>query len=129
MMENINLANVVRYILVFLLGLNFFGLVFTSFINPETHFFGIKLGGINASIYLLANGLVGVAIAYTLLKKKNLGEYSSVLYFGYNFTEVLVTTISVIPNLFFPFYFTISPLYTTGLILSIVFLIIREKQV
>ena len=127
-MKNINLANIVRYILIFLLGLNFFGLVFTSFITPETHFFGIKLGGINTSIYLLANGLVGVVIAYTLLKKKNLGEYS-VLYFGYNFTEVLVTTISVIPNLFFPFYFTISPLYTTGLILSIVFLIIRKKQV
>ena len=128
-MRNISLADIVRYILIFLLGLNFSGLVFTSFINPEAYFFGIKLGGINASIYLLANGLVGVAIAYTLLKKKNLGGYSSVLYFGCNFTEVLVTNISVIPNLFFPFYFIISPLYTTGLILSIVFLIIREKQI
>jgi len=120
-MKNISLADIVRYILIFLLGLNFSGLVFTSFINPEAYFFGIKLGGINASIYLLANGLVGVAIAYTLLKKKNLGGYSSVLYFGCNFTEVLVTNISVIPNLFFPSYFIISPLYTTGLILSIVF--------
>jgi len=128
-MKNISLADIVRYILIFLLGLNFSGLVFTSFINPEAYFFGIKLGGINASIYLLANGLVGVAIAYTLLKKKNLGGYSSVLYFGCNFTEVLVTNISVIPNPFFPFYFIISPLYTTGLILSIVFLIIREKQI
>ena len=121
MIKNRSLANIVKYALISLLLLNFLGSAFISFINPESYFFGIKLGGINASSYLLANGVVGVVIAYALLKMKNIGKYLSVLYFGYNFTEALIT------NLSFEFGLLISPLFTIGLTFSMVLLIIREK--
>ena len=54
-----NLTGVVRYTLVFLLVLNLLGSGFFSFINPESYFFGAKLGGVNASVYLLTNGVIG----------------------------------------------------------------------
>jgi len=64
------------------------------------------------------NGIVGVVVALVLLKQKNKGKYLSLLYFGYNFTESLITNLSLFPN------FSISPLFTTGLMLSIALLII-----
>jgi len=115
----INLTSIVRYALIFLLVYNFLGLGFISVINPESYFFGVKLGGINASLYLLTNGFVGVVIAYALLMRKNIGNFLSVLYFGYNFSDVLIT------NLSFGWGSLISPIFTLGLILSIVLLMMR----
>ena len=114
-----SLANILKLLLISLFLLNFFGSAFISLINPESYFFGVRLGGMNASLYLLANGFVGVIIAYLL--KKDVGIYLSVLYFGYNFTEVLIT------NLAFGFGPIISPFFTIGLVLSIALLMIREK--
>ena len=75
-----NLTSMVSYALVFLLVLNLVGSVFIAFTNPESYFFGVKLGGVNASLYLLTNGVVGVAVAYALLRKKPVGKFLSVLY-------------------------------------------------
>lgn len=117
-----NLTSMVRYALVLLLVLNFLGLGFISVINPESYFFGAKLGGINASLYLLTNGVVGVVIAYALLIRKKIGKFLSAVYFGYNFSEGLIT------NLSFGWGSLISPVFTLGLILSIVLLMKREKR-
>lgn len=114
-----NLIGVVRYALVVLLVLNFLGSGFIAVINPESYFFGAKLGGIEASVYLLTNGVVGVVIAYALLRKENVGKFLSGLYFGYNFSEVLIT------NLSSGFGWLVSPLFTMGLMLSIVHLIMK----
>jgi len=77
------LDNVSRYTLVVLLVLSFLSLIFVSLINPECYFFGEKLGGEIATIYLLMGGVAGIVIAYLLRKKKSGGEILSVLYFGY----------------------------------------------
>lgn len=108
------LESVTRYTLIILFVLIFLGSVFISFINPESYFFGEKLGGTKAITYLLINGSIGILIAWLLLMKKNRGEFLSVLYFGYNFIEALVTNVISFGVAL------ISPLFTTGLIASIV---------
>jgi len=114
------LENFARYTLVFLLVLSFLGLIFVSVVNPESYFFGEKLGGGKATIYLLMGGVAGIVIAYLLSKQKSGGEILSVLYFGYFFIETLIT------NLSFRFGFLISPLFTMGLVISIVLLVVRK---
>jgi len=44
---------IVRYILMIPLMLNFLDSVFVSYINPESYFFGEKLVGFAAIVYLL----------------------------------------------------------------------------
>ena len=116
------LENVARYALMVLLVLSFLGAVFVSFINPESYFFGKKLGGEKATIYLLIQGIAGLVIAYLLFKKKSEGEILSVLYFGYFFIETLITNLSL------GFGFLTSPLPTTGLVISIVLLMVRKMK-
>jgi hypothetical protein len=116
------LEKVVRYTLVVLLVLSFVSLVFISLINPESYFFGEKLSGKIATTYLLIGGIAGIIIAYLLFKKKSEGKILSVLYFGYFFIEILVTNLSL------GFGFLISPLFTMGLVISIVLLVIRKMK-
>ncbi len=104
---------VLRYMLIFLLIYTFIGLVFIAIINPESYFFGKKLGGVAAAAYLLTSGIFGILIAFILFKKKNAGAVLAILYFSYNFTEVLITNV-----VFFRAYI-VSPLFTAGLIVSI----------
>ena len=114
------LEHVVRYTLRVLLVLNFLCLVFISFTNPESYLFGQKLAGMDAIIYLLTGGIAGLLIAHLLFKKKSEGEILSLLYFGYFFVENLITNLSL------EFGFFISPLFTAGLIVSIVLLVVRR---
>jgi len=114
------LENVARHTLGIVLLVNFFCLVFISFINPEAYFFGEKLSGINATIYLLTRGILGLIIAYLLFKKKSEAEILSLAYFGYFFIDILIT------NLYSGFGFLISPLMTIGLVVSIVLLLVRK---
>ena len=102
------IENVARYSLIIIFVLIFSGSIFTSIMNPETYFFGGKLGGTTAIIYLLIEGIAGTMIAYLLIKKRGEGEILSVLYFGYFFIETLVT------NLSFGFGLLVSPLFTVG---------------
>ena len=114
------LENVVRHALKVVLLVNFFCLVFISFIDPEAYFFGEKLVGINAIIYLSTRGIVGLIIAYFLFKKKSEAEVLSLAYFGYFFLDILIT------NLYSGFGLLISPLMTIGLVVSIVLLVVRK---
>jgi len=116
------LEKVVRYTLVVLLVLSFVGLVLISLINPESYFFGEKLSGEIATTYLLTGGITGIIIAFLLFKKKSGGEFLSVLYFVFFFIETLVTNLSL------GYDFLISPLFTMGLIFSIVLLVVRKMK-
>ena len=116
------LEKVVRYTLVVLLVLSFVGLVLISLINPESYFFGKKLSGEIATTYLLTGGITGIIIAFLLFKKKSGGEFLSVLYFVFFFIETLVTNLSL------GYDFLISPLFTMGLIFSIVLLVVRKMK-
>ena len=98
--------------------LNFLGSVLVSYINPESYFFGEKLVGVSAIIYLLTGGIAGMIIVYFLFKEKTKGEILSVIYFGYFFVESLITNLSL--------GFSISPLFKLGLVLSIILLVIRK---
>jgi len=112
--------SILRYITAFLLFLSFFASVFVAFINPEDYLFGIKLGGMSVILYLLIRGIAGIYIAYLLLKRKNNGEILSVLYFICFFVETLIT------NVFLGFGFLISPLFTAGLVVSTILLVVRK---
>ena len=116
------LEKIARYTLVVLLVLSFVGLVLISLINPESYFFGEKLSGEIATTYLLTGSFAGIIIAYLLFKKKREGEILSVLYFGYFFIETLVTNLSL------GYGFLISPLFTIGLVISIVLLVARKMK-
>ena len=112
------LERVARYTLVVLFVLSFLNSVFVSLVNPEAFFFGEKLSGEKATVYLLIGGVTGIITAFFLFKKKSGGEIISVLYFGYFFIETLVTNLSL------GYGFLISPLFTIGLVTSIVLLVV-----
>lgn len=114
------LEKIVRYMLMIILMLNFLDSVSVSYINPESYFFGEKLGGAIAIVYLLTSGILGVIIVYFLFKEKSEGEILSFLYFGYFSIESLMTNLSL------GFVFVVSPLSQIGLAMSIVLLVIRE---
>jgi len=61
-------------------------------------------------------------IAYLLLKKKREAEILSVLYFSYFLIESLITNLSL------GFGFSISPLSTIGLVISIVLLMVSKRR-
>jgi len=111
-----------RYGLILLLVLNCVGLVFTSLINLEAFFFGNKLTGETAAVYLSLSIIAALLIAYSLFKKMSVGPVLSLLYFGFLFFETLTT------NLLYNFGFYVSPLFTLGLICSI-FLLLIERMV
>ncbi len=114
------LENFLRSGLSILLNLNFLSSVFVSYINPESYFFGEKLIGANATIYLLAGGIAGIIIVFFLFKKKSMGIILSLLFFGYFFIEGLMTNLSL------GFGFDTSPFPKVGLSLSIILLVIER---
>lgn len=115
------IKDMVKLFLIVILGLNFLiSLLFVT-INSEAYFFGNKLGGINAAFYLLINSSIGIIVAYILLKKEGKGVYFSILFFGYNFIETLFT------NMYSFNIYTISPLFSIGLILSVVLMVIYRS--
>jgi len=123
MMPTNNISeNIARYALVALLVLCFLGSTFVMFTNPESFFFGEKLDGQKAIIYLSMGASVGILSAYLLFKKKSAGEILSVLYFGYFFIENLIT------NLLLGFGLLISPLSMIGLTISTVLLVVGKKK-
>lgn len=114
------LENFAGYTLVILLVLSFLGSVFVSAVNPEVYFFGQKLAGEKAVVYLLIRGTLGIGIAFTFLKKKSEGAILSVLYFGYLFHETSIANISL------GYHLSISPLSAVGLAISLSLLIAKR---
>jgi len=120
MVDSVNLIeDLLRYILVFIIGLSVISSLTFSFINQEVFFFGNKLIGYMTLIYLIIVTMIGVVTAYLLLQRKKAGRIISMLFFGYLFIEVLITNIclgySLMP----------SPLFTTGLLISLILILTK----
>lgn len=93
------------------------GNIIVAIINPEAYFFGNKLGGISATIYLLINSLFSGMIIYLFYKKLEIVLILSLLYFIYNIYESFMTSMI----LFHESRLSIISIF--GLILSILILI------
>lgn len=114
------LEKFVRYTLIVLLMLNLMNSLLISFVKPECHFFGIKLGKVNAQIYLLTGGITGMVILYFLFRGELEGDMLSVFYFEYFFVESLITNSSL------GLGFKIAPLANLGLVVSLVLIVLRK---
>jgi hypothetical protein len=57
------------WLLIIILAIASIGRIFIATINPEVFFFGEKLGGKPAKVYLLANGFIGILPIVLLLRK------------------------------------------------------------
>lgn len=108
--------------LIAVLSLNLMSSFFVAAVNPEAHFFGGKLGGTLATAYLLANGFVGMIVAYTLYKSEGRGQYTSAAFFGYNFIEALFTNMRAFDRL------AVSPLHSLGLVISMLMIIVNHTD-
>jgi len=112
-----NIQKIIIAVLVVMFCLNFVFSLLISLINPETYFFGSKIGGIKAVCWLLTNGVTGLIIAYSLFRSWRYDFLASLLFFGYNFANIMI---SITPALALP------PLFSAGIILSFIGLIIKE---
>ena len=108
-------------IIIFLLGVDVLGHVFIAFINPEAFFFGKKLGGTSAFVYLLTNATVAAITIIAILQNLKIGALLSIMYFGYNFAESVITSTKLLNK---PFLLMLPPLPTVGLILSILLFVL-----
>ena len=108
--------------LIAVLSLNLISSLFVAVVNPEAFFFGNKLGGTLATVYLLANGFSGMIVAYALYRSDARGQYVSVAFFGYNFTEVLFTNLRAFDRL------AVSPLHSLGLLISMLMFIVNRSD-
>ncbi len=116
------LRNTLKVALIAVLSLNLVSSFFIAVVNPEAFFFGDKLGGTLATVYLLANGFAGMIVAYALYRSEGRGQYVSVAFFGYNFTEVLFTNFRAFDRL------EVSPLYSLGLLISMLMFIVNHSN-
>ncbi|WP_048086620.1 hypothetical protein [Ferroglobus placidus] len=104
--------------LIAVLGISFISKIFIAYLNPEIFFFGEKLGGDKARIYLLANALVGIFLVALLLKKDYWkGTVLAILYFGYNACEGYIS------------YQTVTPFTLLSLLLPILTLILLKLDI
>ncbi len=115
MNENARMRSVtmkgIKYTLVIMLILNFILPLITFVVNREAWFFGYKLGGIKASCWLLTNGIIGLILAYSLLKDIRYSFLAAFLFFVVNFINVMIIPLQ---GLAYP------PFYSLGLVLSLI---------
>ncbi len=116
------LRDALKVALIVVLSLNLISSFIIAVVNPEAHFFGNKLGGTLAATYLLVNGFSGMIVAYALYRFEGWGQYASVVFFGYNFTEVLFTNLRAFDRL------KISPLHSLGLLISMLMFIVNHSD-
>lgn len=84
------LENCLRYGLAGMLGVWATVSFFVFVINWETWFFGIKLDGLSAGVFLFARAAVAVLLAYVVIRypgKTFLTSIMAALYFGFLFID------------------------------------------
>lgn len=84
------LENILRYCLAGMLGVWATVSFFVFLINWETWFFGIKLDGLPAGLYLFAKAVVAALLAYATMRyprKIFLTSIMALLYFGFLFID------------------------------------------
>ena len=119
-MKEMGLRDALKAILIVVLSLNLISSFFIAVVNSEAHFFGNKLGGTLATAYLLASSFAGMIVAYALHRFERRGRYASAVFFGYNFTEALFTNMRAFDRL------AVSPLYTLGLLISMLMFVVNR---
>ncbi len=116
-----NVDVLLKYGLIAILLLSFLMHIFVFMINWEAYFFGVKLNGAPAGMYLLLLGIIAGSLAFLLIKYR---RYTlavaalTVLYFGYLFVDSAVTIQTLTNNLYSPFLLAL-------LLISLGFLIIH----
>ena len=109
-----------KYALTLLLILNFIlPLIITLAVNQEAWFFGYKFGGIKASSWLLTNSIIGLVLAYSLLKDIKYSFLAVFLFFLVNFVNVMMIPLQGL---------TFSPFYSLGLILSLIGVVLKVRK-
>lgn len=120
-MENYkNARKMLRYIVMFYLLLGAFGGFILAVLNPESYFLGRSISGAKATAHLMVNSLIALYALRLIMERRNLGWIVALFYFGYNGIEVLMS------NYILGFGLVPSPFFTTGLIFTGVFLVIRK---
>jgi len=87
--------NVYIVLLIMMLAIISIGNSLVAIINPETYFFGNKLGGTPATIYLLINSFICGIIIYTLYSDNRYSLTLSLLYFIFNIFESFITSVTI----------------------------------
>lgn len=110
--------------LIAILLLSFLIFIFVFTINWEAYFFGVKLNGAPAGLYLFLKGISAGLLAFLLIKYRRdtlavaVLAVFAVLYFGYTFVDSAVTIQTLTDNLY-------SPLLLGLFIISLLFLIVH----
>ncbi len=116
-----NFDVLLKYALIAILLLSFLTYIFVFIINWEAYYFGVKLNGTPAGLYLFLKAIGAGSLAFLLIKYR---RYTlavaalAVLYFGYTFVDSAVTIQTLTDNLYSPYLLKLF-------IISLVFLIIH----
>lgn len=118
------MKQILRSVLILTLAMMTIGNTALALINPEAYFFGNKLGGISAVLYLMMNSFVSVTIILFFLRGKKLEIVLilSLLYFIYNIIESIITSLILFREFGFP------PILIFGFLITIISLIFRDKK-
>jgi hypothetical protein len=110
------------YLLAFLLGIVFFGQILASLINAEAFVFGTKLSGAQAVVYLFGNSIIGIVLAYVILRRARLGTVLSLVYFLYNVLAVAITNLQLFGK------FILPPIFVIGFAVSAIVLLLQSVE-
>ena len=101
--------------LILLISVLIIGNIAIAIINPEAYFFGNKLGGTSAIIYLLTNSFVGFTIINFLITSSNSNlkiMIFTLIYFIYNIVESVMTSLILFHEYNLPIAFILGFLIT-----------------
>jgi len=116
-MKKIYAIKATKYALMLLLILKFILSLIPLLVNPEAWFFGYKLGGIKASRWLLTNGIIGLVLAYSLLKNIRYSFLAAFIFFVVDFVNAMMIPVR-----------TYHPLPFLGLILSLLGVVLEVRK-
>lgn len=106
--------NIQIILLSIIMSVMIMGNIMMVIINPEAYFFGYKLGGISAAIYLLTNSFLNFTIVFFLITSDlNLKiMIFTLIYFIYGIIESNITSLILFHEYNFPIIFVIGFLMT-----------------
>ncbi len=81
-MKKTSVIEVIKHVLAIMLILNFILPLITFVVNQK--------GGIKASCWLLTNGIIGLILAYSLLRELRYSFLAIFLFFVVNFVNVMI---------------------------------------
>ena len=114
-----NSVKVIKWILAIMLALNFIFSLLIAGVNPEAWFFGHKLGGTEATCWLITNGFAGVIIAFSLMWGWKYDLLATFLFFSMDFVDTLLIPVK---------FFLPSPFFSIGLIISFLGLVMKSLE-